>query len=207
MTKNLKKSINTKFGKAILGSDGYYRIKDRSTGNFDKLLHRLIYEEYHGDIIDGYIIHHIDGNSVNNNPDNLVMMSRENHNKIHHIGKKLSYETKRKIGNANNGKKRTPEQIEINRLARLGKKLSEEHKLNISIPNNTTGYFRVSKCNNKNYKQGFYWCYSYYDDNNKPKRITSINLDTLRNKVLQRNLPWVILDEKIAKSTEVSAVS
>lgn len=192
MTKNLKKSINTKFGKASLGRDGYYRIKDNSTGNLDKLLHRLIYEEYYGDIIDGYIIHHIDGNPVNNNPDNLVMMSRENHNKIHNIGKKLSDETKRKIGNANKGKKRTPEQIEINRLAQLGKKLSEEHKLNISIPNNTTGYFRVSKCNNKNYKQGFYWCYSYYDDNNKPKKITSINLDDLRNKVLQRDLPWIV---------------
>lgn len=48
------------------------------------------------------------------------------------MGKPCSLETKRKISERLTGLKRTPEQIERNRLARLGTTLSPEHKARIS---------------------------------------------------------------------------
>ena len=199
MKKNMKKSINTKFGIAYLDGDGYYHIK--SPNGKDKLLHRLIYEEANGKIPEGEIIHHIDGNPLNNNLNNLLMVSRSEHNKIHHTGRVCSEETKNKIRNALKGRKCTPEQIRKNSESQKDKKLSEQHKLNISAPNNTTGYFRVSKVKNKNYKQGFYWVYSYYDENNKPVKISSVDLNKLKNKVLQKDLPWKVIHEVLANET------
>jgi hypothetical protein len=46
--------------------------------------YRQIWEEYtQNKIPDGYEIHHIDGNRANNNPDNLVCVSIEEHLEIH----------------------------------------------------------------------------------------------------------------------------
>ncbi len=49
------------------------------------------------------------------------------------FGAERSDETRRRLGLANRGKKRTAEQIAKNRAAQLGKKLSEEHKRKLSI--------------------------------------------------------------------------
>lgn len=56
--------------------------KKRVYGKF-KQIHRLIWEEHHGPIPDGCIIHHIDGDSLNNDIDNLQMLTVRKHNKIH----------------------------------------------------------------------------------------------------------------------------
>lgn len=45
--------------------------------------HRLIWEKAYGEIPEGYIIHHIDGNKSNNDLSNLQMMSREEHSRLH----------------------------------------------------------------------------------------------------------------------------
>lgn len=71
----------TKFGNGHQRLDGYIQI---TSGPYKgKLLHRLIYEEVYGSIPKGYAIHHIDGDKTNNNPGNLMLLSKSNHHKLH----------------------------------------------------------------------------------------------------------------------------
>lgn len=46
-------------------------------------LHREIWRTIHGEIPDGYDIHHKDENPLNNRPDNLVCLSKSDHAKLH----------------------------------------------------------------------------------------------------------------------------
>ena len=76
--------MQTEFGNAYQRTDGYIQIT--SGPNKGKLLHRLIYEECFGSIPKGYCIHHADGDKTNNNPHNLVLLSKRNHHKLHMNG-------------------------------------------------------------------------------------------------------------------------
>ena len=53
-----------------------------------KYLHRVIWEEVNGEIPEGYQIHHIDNNPENNNIENLEMIKKGEHQKLH--GAKLT---------------------------------------------------------------------------------------------------------------------
>ena len=102
-------TIKTKYGTAYLDKRGYYVISSSKEGNRGKNLHRLIYEDYYDTTIPkGMQIHHLDGNTTNNNPLNLEMISISEHNRRHNKGaksgednfmhgKKHSDETKHKI--------------------------------------------------------------------------------------------------------------
>jgi len=57
-------------------------------------IHRLMYEAFIGKIPEGYVVHHIDNNKINNNFDNFQLMTREEHSKIHQTGMKRSEESK-----------------------------------------------------------------------------------------------------------------
>ena len=74
----------TEFGNAYQRTDGYIQIT--SGPNKGKLLHRLIYEEVFGSIPKGFCIHHKDGDKTNNNPDNLMLLSKSNHHSLHMKG-------------------------------------------------------------------------------------------------------------------------
>ena len=74
----------TEFGNACQRTDGYIQIT--SGPNKGKLLHRLIYEECFGSIPKGFCIHHKDGDKTNNNPDNLMLLSKSNHHSLHMKG-------------------------------------------------------------------------------------------------------------------------
>ena len=50
------------------------------------------------------VVHHLDGDSKNNDIDNLSVMSLSDHSRSHRLGKKTSTETKEKISLANIGK-------------------------------------------------------------------------------------------------------
>ena len=70
-----------------------------------------------------------------------------------------------------------------------GRTHTDEVKHRISMMNNTTGYFRVIKNIDKRCKNGFTWVYQYYKEG-KQKRISSVDLDKLKEKVLARGLEW-----------------
>ena len=81
-----------------------------------------------------------------------------------------------------------------------GKHRSEETRKRISEARNTTGFYRVYQQKDICCKQGFRWCYKYYE-NKKRKLISSTNLLKLKEKIENQNLPWVIIDEEKAKQS------
>ena len=91
--------IKTKYGNASL-IDGRYRVSKTENGRrTTKLLHRLIFEDYYNidldeEFPDGVVIHHEDGNPLNNEIWNLVPMTRAEHNVIHSKGRKASLKTR-----------------------------------------------------------------------------------------------------------------
>lgn len=172
--------MKTKYGTAKIGKNGYYVITSVKEGNNSAMLHRLVFEDYHDCKLDkNDVIHHIDGNPLNNHPTNLICMSRKAHNLLHNKWRQHSEETKRKMS-------------ENHARYWEGKTLSEETKKKISEAQNTSGYFRVTKQKNKTYKQGFTWKYHYYEDG-KQKAICSVSIKKLEEKVKEKGLKWEIL--------------
>lgn len=90
----------TIFGKAMVDNHGYYRIMTRREGNHLKLLHRLIFEKFNGEVPEGFIVHHRDGNKTNNCILNLELLSIAKHQNHHNVGndtlhRKISLKTNR----------------------------------------------------------------------------------------------------------------
>ena len=63
---------------------------------------------------------------------------------------------------------------------------------------NTSGFYKVSKQKCKSCSKGYRWRYTYKKEG-KTKEITSTNLNKLKEKVLEKNLEWKIVDEDNAK--------
>lgn len=80
----------------------------------------------------------------------------------------------------------------------FGKNHSEETKKKISSYKNTSGFYRVTKCKNNSCKQGFIWSYQYRE-NNKTKRIMSVDLKQLEQKVKAQGFNWDIINANNAK--------
>ena len=169
-------AIETKYGKATLNRDNYYKINTGKNGG--KLLHRLIFEDFYNINLDeefpnGVHIHHIDGNRTNNEIWNLEPINVTEHQRLHQIG-------------------------EQNNCYGI---CSQQRKERISKARTVTGFFRVYKKKNKIYKQGFQWCYHYYKDGEKRQtHITSVDLLKLKQKVIAKGLEWFIIDENVANS-------
>lgn len=112
------KTLHTKFGLACLNKGrGYYQICSTKEGNFNKQLHRLIYETFWGITLPQEIqIHHIDENKTNNCILNLEAMTESEHHKLHNQGKNNPFygkhhteETKKKLSELHKGKKLSEE--------------------------------------------------------------------------------------------------
>lgn len=177
------KSITSKYGTALL-SDGYWVISRGNKKNYKKKLHRLIYEDYHKcTLLPNAIIHHKDRNKTNNRIENLELMDRPTHIKLHHTNAKRSRETSINISNA---RKNIP--------------CSPEHKLKNSTTLNTTGFFRVTigMCNSC--KNGFIWEYQHCIGG-KQKKIRATDLIRLKQKVLNNGLDWFVVNENNALLT------
>lgn len=107
---NLKYTINR---------DGYYECttKDRL------MLHNYIWEKFNGKIPKGYEVHHIDLNKINNNIDNLMLLTPSEHTKLH---------SDLKNGSGMNKKVRCIETGEVfNSISELARLLGH-HQSNIS---------------------------------------------------------------------------
>ena len=161
--------IQTKYGKANINNKGYYDIVSEHEGNFRKKLHRLIYEDYHKvTLLPTTDIHHIDGDKLNNDIENLEAISHAEHSRRHMIG-------------------------ENNPM--LNKNHTEENMLKMSSMKSTSGYYRVYKQKNKKYTQGFFYKYQYYDEDKKRRNISRKSIPELKEAVLEKGLPWKKFDE------------
>ena len=98
------KVLHTKFGIAKV-EKGYYRISSSREKNYRKYLHRLIFENFYGiEVPKGFVVHHKDGNKLNNCILNLQLMREFDHLSMHHKGLKHSPESKMKMSKAKKGK-------------------------------------------------------------------------------------------------------
>ena len=75
--------MKTKWGNAEITNIGYYQITSHKEGNRHKLLHRLIYESFYGNIPEGYDIHHKNGNKLDNCILNLALIRHDEHARQH----------------------------------------------------------------------------------------------------------------------------
>ena len=189
-------SIKTKFGNAYVTSGGYLAISSIKEGNLNKLVHRLVFEDFYKIKLPSDVhIHHLDGNKQNNEIWNLVPMTNQEHSTLHHTGVKFTEERCKKISEAKKGYEYSEEAKQKMREAKLGKKQPLEMIMNRSKTTNKLGLFRVFKAQNKSCKQGFDYCYNY-TDGNKRKELHSIDILKLRKRVIEKGLPWVIIDEE-----------
>jgi len=75
----MNEELHTKFGTARLNKRGYYWITSGKEGNNREYLHRLIFREFFGEIPNGFIVHHKDGNKRNNCILNLQLLKKSSH--------------------------------------------------------------------------------------------------------------------------------
>jgi hypothetical protein len=177
-------TIQTKYGNASIDAQGYYTIHSNEKGNRGKKLHRLIFEDFYKIKLPKHIdIHHLDHDRTNNNIWNLIPLTHAEHSAIHTCEHTEEF------------KKRLSEKMTGENSPFYGTKNSIKTMLKKSNTLNSTGYFRVIKIKKEGTKQGFLWAYNYYDENNKRHRITSTNLEKLKEKVLAKGLEWYKLSE------------
>ena len=87
----MSKEILNKHTEKYIWFDGirYTRQKDgRYCASYGKLLHRAVWEHFNGEIPEGHVIHHIDGDPSNNDLANLQLMTQSEHIKLHQSVKK-----------------------------------------------------------------------------------------------------------------------
>jgi hypothetical protein len=205
-------TIETKYGKAYVNSNGYYQIGSRKEGNKGKMLHRLVFEDFYNIKLDeefpnGVHIHHVDGNQLNNEIWNLEPLSPQEHQNLHHvglpmpehvkqilrqslIGREVSVETRKKLSEAWTGKNNPM----------YGKTPSIESRKKMSKKANSSGFYRVQLHKRKNPAHNPSWEY-IYRENRKVKSLSSVDLTKLKQKVLDKGLEWLIIDLKKAENT------
>lgn len=122
--------------------------------------------------------------------------------KNYFYGKHLTEKHKKKISEALKGEnnpnygKKNPELSKRNSQnigpnnPFYGKHHSEEIKRKMSLSRNSTGYRRVSLVICPDCKSGKKYRYRYYNDDGNRKEISSVNLEKLKEKVLEKGLPW-----------------
>ena len=241
--------LETKFGTAKIGQNGYFKISSAKEGNGGKFLHRLILEDFYNITLpDDWVVHHNDGNKLNNNVWNLIPMPRSEHSSMHnkgneciwkgkHLpkqmrenisrankgrvftkewcekiskskkGKSVSIETRKKLSKLNSGKnnkmygKNHTEESKLKMSkSRKGVFPNKEHRLNLSKVKSSSGFYNVLKKKDESCKQGFIWRYQTTIEN-KIIRINSVDLIKLKQKVLDKNLIWEIVNIEKAKNT------
>lgn len=118
-------------------------------------------------------------------------------------GKHHSEKTKKRLSEKNKGTKLSDKAIKMlhNRKGKNhpmhNKSFSDSVKINMSKGHNKTGYYRVTKQKDARLKQGFTYQYHYTDENNVHKAISSISLEKLKEKVIQKGLTWLKLEEQV----------
>jgi HNH endonuclease/NUMOD3 motif len=102
--------------------NGYMVIVPFQGARHKVYVHRLIWEEAYGPIPDGYVVHHINGDRLDNRLENLECLSNAEHTS-HHFKGRIPVEGMEAARKVNTGRKHTPEHREKLRAVRLGMKL------------------------------------------------------------------------------------
>lgn len=84
--KSLLKFFDDKERKGTIAKNGYRAITINGIREYE---HRLVWKKHYGEIPKGYHIHHINGNKLDNRIENLTLISKNIHSKIHSIKHKL----------------------------------------------------------------------------------------------------------------------
>lgn len=123
----------------------------------------------------------------------------------HHMwGKKHKPSTIKKISDA--GRKRKQTEYTKQKLSKLrsgennpfyNKHHSQEDRIRMSKIHSSTGYYRVYKQKKDDVNQGFIWVYQYYDENKKRKRLSSVDLAKLKQKVIDNGFIWLKLSDDV----------
>lgn len=102
--------------------NGYERV-------YEGLVHRIVWETFNGEIPKGFEIDHINNKRDDNRLDNLQLLTKSANLQKAHLGKKKSELTKRKISEAQKGRK-NPWTTEYNKTRNF--KQTKESKQKIS---------------------------------------------------------------------------
>ena len=140
-------SIENQYGRFTVNPGGYYQNVSYDSPYYGQYLHRLIWMETHKqEIPDNCDIHHVDENKTNNAADNLVLIERSFHRRLHTLGEKNpmygkhhSLETREKISKANT---KTEARIIKNGHTRTGKQ-RYQLKANGQVLGNSTDYEKL----------------------------------------------------------------
>jgi len=159
---------------------------EKKDGKVIKRATRVWCEHFGKDKVpDGYVIHHINGDRLDDRIQNLQCVEDTIHRRYHNIknyNEMSDYEKDDICLRLNIGREEWFDNLSENE--------KKERWLHLAKKNNTTGYYRVYKDKNKRMKQGFIWRYKYYD-NGKLKAIVSVDIDKLKEKVLDKGLEWI----------------
>lgn len=214
--------ITTKYGNARVDDVGYYSIINIKEGFKDRRLHRLIYEDSHKvTILPGNHIHHKDGNKLNNEINNLELLTHSEHSKIHradkigenapHYGKKHSEEAKIKMSKSQTGRKHTAETRDKISKSHKGKIISEEtrkkigeklrsrecsfeERLRKSKVSNTSGIMNVCIKKDSRTRSGLVCSYQQKIKGKKNVHISATTLDVLKERVIAKGFDWIELE-------------
>ena len=111
----------------------YREIKIANGPNGWRLEHQLIAEKkYNRKLRQGEIVHHIDGNRLNNQPNNLIIMENGQHTILHVKGSKQSEESNRKRSISHMNLIRTEEHCRNISKSKMGHIVSPETRIKIS---------------------------------------------------------------------------
>lgn len=130
--------------------NGYKFRKDKKTGywlctTLHKRLHRYVYEYFNGEIPAGYQIHHKDHNKDNNEIENLQLLTRKEHDKIHY--EEMSKEEKERR-RKNIKEKAQPKAIEWHKSVE-GKEWHKKHYNNFKSKMHILQDFICLQCGKK----------------------------------------------------------
>lgn len=119
--------------KKLISKKGYYYYAIQANGKkHTPFLHRLVYEIVKGPIPEGYVVHHIDENKRNNNPDNLIAMPFSQHTSMHKQGSKHSVESRIKMSES---QKKIPHSISPEQRKMMAERhRGKKHKPSVHLP-------------------------------------------------------------------------
>lgn len=163
-----------------LNTTGFYRVSKFKKRN--KLGYTFSYNDYPNNItLESLSIHELENKVISNG---LIWKITE---------EKLANQTRET--NIKDIKR-----VSLKPHGNVGRRWSAEELIRFSKMNNTTGYYKVHKSENKKLKMGYSFTYTHLE-NGKKKMLSSSNIVELEKKVKEHGFPWIIIDEETALKT------